>query len=91
MFNKFYENKSKGTSRRLSPVIFFFKAHCIPPGVLLSADFTHKTFYFFVIRLFLEVLRCHSMGKFLKTTRERGHLGSMGCSIHKKLVFTFQI
>ena len=37
----------------------------------------HQTFYFYVIRLFQEVvyLRCHSMGMFLIPTRERGHLG----------------
>ena len=89
MFNKSYENISKGISRRLSLVIFFFKAHCIPPGFLLLADFIHKTFYFYEIRLFLEVLRCHNMGMFLKPSRERGYLGRMGCSIHKKISVYF--
>ena len=66
MFNKFCEcflNVLIAVSARCN---FFFKAHCIHPGCLLSADFIHQTFYFFVIRFFWEIvqLRCQPRGMF---------------------------
>ena len=68
---------SKGIGSLPQSLIFQFLYLCDP-----ISYFNHQTFYFFVLRLFPEVvqLRCHSTGMFLIQTRERGHLG---CSIHK--------